>query len=229
MSHLGLPHSAGTGHTGEHGQPNLLEQAAHRLGTVLTLCYALLSCVGIVFETLLLREFHTDFLTYAEPEDFLMAGLRHPVVLGFVALSVAIMSGILWGVGLGTRLSARLAAWRERAGAFRRLLRRVAPFAGGAYYFFLFTMIYANYHAKAIRAGEEPRMRLEFQQYGANPGPLSTEGYVVATTGRYLFFWEPNAQQMQVVPISAVQQLRTTGRQSKAEAPKEASNGVSIK
>jgi len=119
---------------------------------VLPLGYALLSCIGIAFETLLLREFRTDFLTYAEPGDFLMAGLRHPVVLAFVALSVGIMAATFSVIRFGTSVSKHYAAWRHRAGSFVaiRFVRQVAPFAAVAYYFFAFTQFYAR--KRSVRA-----------------------------------------------------------------------------
>lgn len=224
MSHGGLGHSGGHGSpVGEHG---LLEQAAHRLGPVLTLGYALLSIVGITFETLLLREFHVDFLTYAEPEDFLMAGLRHPVVLAFVGASIGMIAAMLWAVRWGTAVSERYAAWRDRSGSLPlvNLVRRAAPFAAVIYYFFTFTRIYAGYHADAIRSGEEATMRLEFQHYSATPDSPSTEGVIVATTGRYVFLWDSKAQRMQVIPVSAVRQLLSGAElaktpESKVDAP----------
>lgn len=175
--------------------------------------------------TLLLREFHTDFLTYAEPEDFLMAGLRHPVVLAFVALSVGIMTATFSVVRFGTSVSRRYAAWRDRAGSFEaiRFVRHVAPLAAVVYYFFAFTQIYAGHHAKAIRSGEEPRVRIQFLQSGTDLSSEPTEGYLVATTGRYVFLWVPNTQQMQVIPISAVRQVLMSTNGSKAEESKEAS------
>jgi hypothetical protein len=226
MSHGVLPHAVGSGHPSEHAEQNLLEKAGHKLGIVLPLGYALLSAVGIAFETLLLREFHTDFLTYAEPEDFLMAGLRHPVVLAFVALSVGIMAAMYSVVRFGSSVSKRYAAWRDRAGSFVaiRFARQVAPFAAVAYYFFAFTQFYAGHHAKAIRSGEEPLVRLQFLQFGTDSSsPPQTEGYVVATTGRYVFLWAPDTHQMQVIPTSAVRRLLMSASASKAEEAKEAS------
>ncbi|HLG95125.1 MAG TPA: hypothetical protein VKX49_02305 [Bryobacteraceae bacterium] len=130
----------------------MIETAGHKLGMVLPLGYALLSCIGIAFETLLLREFRTDFLTYAEPGDFLMAGLRHPVVLAFVALSVGIMAATFSVIRFGTSVSKHYAAWRHRAGSFVaiRFVRQVAPFAAVAYYFFAFTQFYAR--KRSVRA-----------------------------------------------------------------------------
>jgi hypothetical protein len=211
MSHGVLGSEASAGHSDTPGYQGLLEQAAHHLGVAATLGYVLLSCVGVVFETLLLRSFRTDFLTYAEPEDFLMAGLRHPIVLLFVALSVLVLFAVLWAGRLGERLSSTYARWRSDASTLRRLLRKAAGVVLVGYYFFLFTLNYARHEAQAIRAGEEPLIRLEFQQHGADPNLLSVEGYVVATTGRYVFFYERGTQKMQVIPIGAVRQLVAPG------------------
>ena len=190
MSHGLLGSEAGAGHSDTPGYQGLLEQAAHHLGVAATLGYVLLSCVGVVFETLLLRSFHTDFLTYAEPEDFLMAGLRHPIVLLFVALSLLILFAALGAGRLGQRLSSTYARWRSHHGSstLRQLIRRVAGVVLVGYYFFVFTQGYSGHEAQAIRAGEAPLIRLEFQQCSADPNLLSVEGYVVATTGRYVFF-----------------------------------------
>jgi len=228
MSHGGLPHLVGAEESSAHNRKDLLEQVAHKLGLVLPLGYVLLSCVGVVFETLLLRSFQTDFLTYAEPEDFLMAGLRHPVVLVFVLLSVLILFTVLWAVRFGTRFSARYAAWRSHAGRFTamRVVRQVVPIFAVCYYFLVFSQIYARHEAQAIRAGEQPLIRVEFQQYGAVPSVSPTEGYLVATTGRYVFLCEAATQQMRVIPINAVRQLLTPDhRAAKQAEPIEGSAG----
>ena len=209
MSHGGLGHTASSPQGDSSTPLGILERAAHHLGLVLTMGYVLLSCVGVVFETLLLRSFHIDFLTYAEPEDFLMAGLRHPVVLGFVVLSVAIPAMGLGIMLLGQRFSARFTAWRAAASPARKMLRMVAPPLGAIYYFFFCTQLYSAHEAKLIRAGEEPRVRLEFQQFGGASVTPSPEGYLVATTGHYLFFYEAANRQMQVVPVGAVRQILT--------------------
>jgi len=147
MSHGGLGHEIGAGHAEVHGGLGLLEQVAHHLGLGLTLGYALLSCVGVVFEVLLLRSFHADFLTYAEPEDFLMAGLRHPVVLAFVVLSVLILAIAMGVVRLGRRLSGLYDRWRSRSDARpgMRFIRPAAAVLVVGYYFFIFTRFYASY------------------------------------------------------------------------------------
>ncbi len=214
MSHGGLGHTASASHGDTSTPLGMLERAAHHLGLVLTIGYVLLSFVGVVFETLLLRSFHTDFLTYAEPEDFLMAGLRHPVVLGFIVLSAAIPALGLGLMMLGQHFSERFTAWRAAASPARRRLRLIAPPLGALYYFFFCTQLYSTHEAKLIRAGEEPRVRLEFQQFGAASGTPSPEGYLVATTGHYLFFYEAVTRQMQVIPVGAVRQIVTPERTS---------------
>lgn len=212
MIHGVVPHSAEHARHGDAPEPNLIERAAHKIGPGLTLGYILLSIVGVVFETLLLRAFDTDFLTYAEPEDFLMAGLRHPMLLAFVALSVLIFAALLWFVRVGSRLSNVYAAWRDRTGSFSgvQLLRRVIPYFGVAYYFFVFTQFYAAHVAEEIRRGEEPGVRIEFQFDGAN-STTPSEGYLVATTGRYIFLWEQGVRRMQVIPVTAVRRLVSAG------------------
>lgn len=206
--HSVVPHSLGDAHHNSSAESGALEHAAHKIGTALTLGYVLLSIVGVVFETLLLRAFGTSFLTYAEPEDFLMAGLRHPIVLAFVGLSVALLGVVVWFVRVGSRLSKAYAAWRDRTGSFAvvQFLRRVAPYLLVGYYFFHFTQFYASHVAAAIRAGEEPRVRVEFPGDGANGG-AQVEGYVVATTGRYVFLWQPDGRQMHVIPVTSLRRL----------------------
>ena len=218
MSHGGLGHAASASHGEGHAPGGRLEQIAHHIGLVLTMGYVLLSCIGVVFETLLLRSFHTDFLTYAEPEDFLMAGLRHPVVLGFVVISGAMPA---FGVGimlLGQRFSERFAQWRAQASPLRRMVRIVGPTLLATSYFFFCTQLYSEFEAKAIRAGEEPRVRLEFQQFGAAANTASPEGNIVATTGHYLFFYAAATRQMQVIPVAAIRQIVTPERLTPAKS-----------
>jgi len=71
-----------------------------------------------------------------------------------------------------------------------------------------------SYESQAIRAGEEPRTRLEFQQHGDAPDSLPAEGYVVATTGRYMFFYEAETGEVRVIPIGAVRQILTPGHRA---------------
>jgi len=210
MSHGTLGHATAT--ASEAAGP--LERIAHHLGMALTLGYVLLSVVGVVFETLLLRAFGTDFLTYAEPEDFLMAGLRHPVVLGFVVLSVCCMGVGLCIVMIARRASKRYDEWKTKGENIpvRKWIRRCGMVGGALYYFYMFTAIYARHEAEGVRRGEETPCRLTFVQgiTSAETGPL--EGYVVATTGRYLFFYDRAGASMQVIPTAAVRQLQMPAR-----------------
>ena len=104
---------------------------------------------------LLLRSFGTDFLTNAEPEDFLMAGLRDPVVLAFVFLSGLVIAITLGLVFLGRRASTRYSRWKTRTDGLP-VMRLVCIEAG----------FYARHEAKLIRAGEDPAW-LTFMQSAA--------------------------------------------------------------
>lgn len=229
MSHGVLPHAAGSSHSTTASERGAVEEAAHQVGLWLTLSYVLLSAVGVVFETLLLKNFGADFLTFAEPEDFLMAGLRHPMVLAFVALSIGLLAAMLWFVRTGTRIWNAYAAWRDRTGSFTviKLARRVVPYLAVAYYFFIFTSVYASHVADEIRSGEEGSVRVEFQHEAGDSGLQPVQGSLIATTGRYVFLWEPAARQVQVIPTSAVRRMVNTQslkgtQESRQEMPKSA-------
>lgn len=113
---------------------------------------------------------------------------------------------------MGSQLSNAYAVWRNLAGSLAGvlLLRGVVPYLGVAYYFFLFTQFYASHVEEEIGAGQKPRMRVEFQHDVAKPG-IAVKGHVVATTGRYIFLWQPDRQQMQVTPVTALRRLVKAG------------------
>ena len=78
---------------------------------------------------------------------------------------------------------------------------------GVCYYFFVFTHFYAKHEAAGIRSGHEPTLKLEFVHYGSTSELPAIEGYLVAITGRHMFFFEKSSQQLRVIPVNSVGQI----------------------
>lgn len=73
-------------------------------------------------------------------------------------------------------------------------------------------------------------MRLQFLKFGTDLSSPPTEGYLVATTGRYLFLWEPDTHQRQVirsaqyVNCSCLRLRPSRSRRKKHRPPRAQSN-----
>lgn len=84
-------------------------------GLAATTGYLLLTAIGIIYEVQYYRLFGIPILNFSEPSDFLMSGIRRPVLLLLFVLSVR----VLWSVILID------VTCRQKSLPYRRLAERM--------------------------------------------------------------------------------------------------------
>jgi hypothetical protein len=103
-----LEHVGGEEHAGQQNTSGF--DIGRHLGLGLTIGYVVMSFVGVSYETWLLHWLRTSYLSYAEPEDFLMAGIRHPLVPVFALASAGVLALVL----LASRGAKKRWAWHAQ-------------------------------------------------------------------------------------------------------------------
>jgi hypothetical protein len=197
VSH-GLPH-AGDGH-GSAGQ-----NFSQHLGLALTAGYVLLSFVGLSYEVWLLHWLRSSYISFAEPEDFLMAGMRHPIVALFTLAS----GGLLWGFLAGSKWLRARWPWyakvskRYETEQWNRAGRFVIYPIFVLVYFTLFTELYSASEAIHIRHGHARPVRIAFATASA-PSGATLDGVLAASTSEYLFVYSPRDTAMRIIPVKNV-------------------------
>jgi hypothetical protein len=182
-------------------------------GLLVTLFYAFLIIVGVVYEALLLLRFRVNILYYAEAADFLLVPFREPLVtIAAVAPIPLWMLYIRMARKLEKRFSKPKPDQRLSVEAARKL-RVWVSLAGMCLWSLAATMSYANRVSGQILDGKRRIVRVDFMTGGTVSGP------VIASTSRWLFIWDAATQHTRVVPTENVAQLVVFRTSRKARKP----------
>ncbi len=170
-----------------------------------TLGYLTVSAIGLTFSWALFRRFEVNFFLFADVGDFLMSAFREPMT--FVLAGSAAALG--WLVHHVNRIEDRWLGDPEDRGRLARgyawvrdrLAHRYWPLAFAIGYCLLFIDRHASREAERIRTGEDGRVtvltsageRLERVQMGA--------------TSRYLMFYDPAGERIEIFPQEAVARM----------------------
>jgi hypothetical protein len=194
----------------------LLADIAHEHPTLLlTLGYVALTAVGLVYDAWLYMYFRINVIEYSETSDFLLAAVRTPLV---IILSVSPIL-ILWAV---TRLRRQA---RKTFPRYDRWSRRYEgtiwdmenPRVGGPIgvvfviiYAILFTQLYALRVANNIKAGHGRVVKVEMIAPGTLPVADTT--LLIGTTGKFVFLFDPRANQTRIVPFENVSSISVVAK-----------------
>jgi hypothetical protein len=186
----------------------LIQFAREHTTLAISLAYLFLTIVGAAFEFFLFLRFRVNVLQFAEPVDFVLAAIRHPVVIVFAALPIALL-WVLEIVDTGLRrIVPPYARWMARSESHpwypsaRRLdvsdLRRD-----------LFRAIHdqvLGYVSDRLHAGDGRPVTVELNAAsGAEPRKL--EGILIGTTLRYAFVYQSADSSTHVIPTESIVEM----------------------
>ncbi len=171
-------------------------------GLTLTLGYVTASLVGLLFSWSLLRRFGLNILDYTEVTDFLIAALREPLTFVVAASAIPVVYLLRWLAGLERKF------W-QRHPPRTAMLKRYTRLAERAYrdplaetfillaYAFLFIMLYSEWKADQIRAGNGQRVDIEI---GWEDETSRVNRILVGGTTRFLFVYDIDGGRMEAIP-----------------------------
>jgi hypothetical protein len=174
----------------------------------ISLAYLFLTIVGAAFEFFLLARFQVNVLQFAEPVDFLLAAIRHPIVILFTALPIV----LLWIIDL---LDVAVRRFVPPYRNYMEKSERSPSYASArnwtyptfiVVYFALFTIKYSAYVVDRLRAGEGRPVTVELNAAGAE-GPRQLDGILIGTTLRYVFVYRPADKSTHVIPSESIVEM----------------------
>lgn len=199
-----------------------------------TLAYVLVSFVGVWCNYWFYRWFGLPILSYMQAGDFLVAGLRDPAYLIWMAVSGIFAYAFAWPTFHWRRDPDAVARWQRHWWGRIVFNGRMDPalprkkwawtpetalafglFWGGIW----LLMGYVTTKAQAIREGAGDRVRVTM---AGSSTPLVGEARLLGTTGGYvLLFWPDNkrAEALSVDAVGRIESLGRRGRPSRAVLP----------
>ncbi|HUR00130.1 MAG TPA: hypothetical protein VM166_11795 [Gemmatimonadaceae bacterium] len=197
----------------------LLADIAREHPTLLfTLGYIALTAVGLVYDAWLYGYFRINVIEYSETSDFLLAAVRTPLVIILSILPVL----ILWTV---TRLRRKARRTFPRYDKWSRRYEGTIwdmenPRVGGpigvifvVIYAILFTQLYALRVADKIKAGHGRVVKVEMIVPGSVPTADTT--LLIGTTGKFVFLFDPRANQTRIIPFDNVSSISVVARRKR--------------
>ncbi len=168
-----------------------------------TMLYALVSAIGLLFNWSLFRQFGVNVFNFMEVGDFLLAALREPLtfVLSATALVVTYLIQRLGALELRW-LTGRKDKGRFWAGYywFSRTINNhaVTGLVGFLLYCYLFLALYADHKSDQIRAGVARQVSVELASESDH-----IEGRPIAflgATNRFVFLFDVAADTTHIIP-----------------------------
>lgn len=170
----------------------------------------LCSATGFWREHLLLREFGVNAATFSEINDFLVAGLKDPLVLSVFPYFA--LSPLLFRPFRNLRPDMPFHFLRRflyLSDSPRARLRTVVPLLIVAYPIILaalFVPISAGNEAEQIRQGENPLV--VHMRSGVDLGSPDAPLELITTTDKYVFLWDSKSGQTLIVPSVSISHIR---------------------
>lgn len=177
-------------------------------GLIVTLGYAFLAVVGMVFNFFYFAAFGINVLEYSEPSDFIVAAVQSPVVI----LLCILPAFVIWLVVLlrrgARRRFARYDAYARRhetkyGRRYNAIFRVTIPLLIVSYAI-VFTSTYARFASSRIVHGKGRRVHI------TRIAPLASDSaarFLVGTTSKYLFFYDTLARSTDIIPAGNVAAL----------------------
>jgi hypothetical protein len=162
--------------------------------------YFVASSIGLVYSWAFLRGFGINVFHYAEPSDFLLASLKEPLtwLLTILALLLTLLDNAL-SRHVEQKGPSRFFGWytSERYRQYNYVTTVVAIIA--------FLFFYASAAEMKVRDGEGDVVTVHVAD-GSPPKQL----IMLATTVKFLFFYDHTTQRIDIHPIESVMMLSAT-------------------
>lgn len=200
-------------------------------GLCLTLVYLFTSVIGVVFHFLFLRRFGFNVLEFSETGDFLMVVVREPLTVGLAMMGLVFYVAYGWSVRWITpwtrRRFARLRSTPEKRRATMHQMRRWQPVIQVSFigvYAVLFVMLFSNWRASRIRAGDFRKVTVHYKTDSPKAdGSLTADGLaLLGTTSRFVFLYDPATKRADVVPLDGIARLTWDARSRRERAAEAA-------
>jgi hypothetical protein len=189
-------------------QRRLLAFVREHTTLAITLGYVFLTIVGATFEFFLYLRFRVNVLQFAEPLDFVFAAIRHPLVILFAALPLAVL-WLIEVVDVAIRrvfpAYGRSFERSERTNWYPTLRRMTYP-VFVVIYFVYFTIQYSNYTADRLAAGHGRPVTVDLNA-ASGGDPKRLEGILIGTTLRYVFVYQLADSSTHVVPTESIVEM----------------------
>lgn len=177
---------------------------------LLTLCYLLVSFLGLSFSWAFYARFGIDYFDYAEIGDFILAAFREPLTFLLALSSLAIGIGLLVFQALVSNFYER---YRERSkliamlANFDNRLNRWGTLPIIIILFFIYCVLFISNHAaakaNAIRDGEGEIVSMHYADPLAD-GALGENAVMLGSSTRVVFLYALDSQRVRIVPMDAI-------------------------
>ena len=202
----------------------LLEVLQSHPALVITGVYLFLTAVGLLYSTLFFRQLGMHFSDYAQPEDFLMAALKEPLLIVLVVGSIGLVYLLF---RLDFWLRERYAwydtflgnQWMERINYHPAMIGFVV-----LVYAFLFTFIYADVVATRAQNGERRTVSVELRTGCA---PQHLQRTLLETTAGFLLVYDAETEEARAIPYESVLSLIIAPGAAPADEPAPSSDVTS--
>ncbi len=177
-------------------------------GMVATFGYLVLTAVGIGYDVLLYRLFGIPILIFSEPNDFLLAGFRQPIILLLFLFSIVALFRVI-RVDKKLRLKSdsykRLADMMERKTVYSNWVMYLSTIV---VYFFSLSSFDAKYTSDNIRRGNGPTVEIQLNSNSGNFGANQEVGCLIGSNSKYVFLYNFKESPGRILPVANI--VRTT-------------------
>lgn len=206
--------------------PHILATFKREPALALTACYLFVALAGIYYDYgFYQRGFGIPVLTLSQIGDFMVARLQQPMALVLLVSTLPLCRLI---DRFNTRTRRKDAARRERLQGlprfawWQRLQMRYINWHLGVtrwvpvlylslvlVYGWNFIWIYSIYRARAVEAGDVPRVTVRMNGDAADLRAADLKGWgYLGAVSNYVFLYDPVARHSLVVPVNAIQRIQ---------------------
>jgi hypothetical protein len=192
-------------------------------GLAISVMYVGASLVGVVYLFQFFRRFRLNVLEFTDASDFLMVVVREPLTIALALAGIPVywlyMRSSVFVTSRVYRRWPRLRGSPEKREKGRALMRKFVPSLQVAFisvYALLFTLLYSAWQASRVRAGEFPKVTVEYKVDALRAEPFTAT--VIGSTARFLFVYRAETKRAEAIPFDSIARLSWDARSRRERA-----------
>jgi len=197
------------GASAEGASKGLPTLRTEHIGTVLTLGYLAVTCVGMISSWALYARFGVNVFHFAQIGDFLLAATAWPVA----SLSVVLALAVIAALRRVDRFSDRYRWYRLMymdSDSVRRIFRSKTAWAVySGLYIWLAAGGHADWYERRLRSGNVGHVTVQLQTgtYGGREASIPFDAQLIGATTAYVFLYDRVSGRTTVVPVENLASL----------------------
>jgi len=172
---------------------------------VFTLCYFLVTLIGVIYSYFFYHEFGINIVKFVDLSDFLLASIQEPVSLViFLVIGVIVVVLYLFDFWIRKRFPG-YGRWMQNKAA-ARYTDPISFVLVIAVFVFFWVRNYAIYNADEVKAGIIDEYKIQFANASEQAAERSLA--LLGNTSRFSYFYDVQNTEVLVVPVENIALMR---------------------